>query len=119
LAGLGAGAGNAPTEVLVAVLDKMGYETGVDLYRIIDAAEEIVRPRMLRPQVIDKSSLILGYAGVYSSFLLHTMRAVQKYQVDPRDILIELGRRKVVGGQEDMIIDVAYEIYQKKKDIKN
>lgn len=115
LAGLGAGAGNAQTEVLAVVLDKMGYETGVDLYKIMDAAEDIVRPRMLRPQVIDKSSLILGYAGVYSSFLLHTYRAVEKFDADPRDVLIELGRRRVVGGQEDMIIDVAYELSKKKK----
>jgi len=115
LGGLGAGAGNAPTEVLVAVLEKMEYQTGVDLYKIIDAAEDIVRPRMLRPQIIDKSSLILGYAGVYSSFLLHTFRAVEKFRVDPRDVLIELGKRRVVGGQEDMIIDVAHELWKKKE----
>ena len=115
LGGLGAGAGNAPTEVLTAVFEKMGYETGVDLYRIIDAAEDIVRPLMNRPQIIDKSSLILGYAGVYSSFLLHTYRAVERFNVDPRDVLVELGKRKVVGGQEDMIIDVAHELSQRKK----
>ena len=114
LGGVGAGAGNAPTEVLAAVLDKMGFQTGIDLYTIIDAAEDIMRPRMLRPQIIDKSSLILGYAGVYSSFLLHTYKAAEKFDVDPRDILIELGRRKVVGGQEDMIIDVACELSKKK-----
>jgi len=114
LGGLGAGAGNAPTEVLAAVLDKMGYVTGIDLYKIMDAAEDIVRPIMRRPQVIDRSSLILGYAGVYSSFLLHTYRAVEKFDVDPRDVLVELGRRRVVGGQEDMIIDVAHELSQKK-----
>lgn len=113
LAGMGAGAGNTPTEVLVAVLDKLGYETGVDLYAIMDAAEDVVRPLMQRPQVIDKSSLSLGYAGVYSSFFLHTVRAAQKYGLDPRDILIELGKRKVVGGQEDMIIDVAVELKEK------
>jgi 4-hydroxy-2-oxovalerate aldolase len=114
LGGLGAGAGNAPTEVLAAVFDKMGFETGVDLYGIMDAAEDVVRPLMQRPQVIDKSSLILGYAGVYSSFLLHTYRAVKRFDVEPRDVLIELGKRKVVGGQEDMIIDVAHELSQKK-----
>jgi 4-hydroxy-2-oxovalerate aldolase len=113
LGGLGAGAGNAPTEVLAAVLDKAGYETGVDLYSIMDAAADIVFPRMLRPQVIDKPSLILGYAGVYSSFLLHTFKAADQFKVDPRDVLIELGKRKVVGGQEDMIIDVAYELSKK------
>jgi len=114
LGGLGAGAGNAPTEVLAAVFDKMGCDTGVDLYRIMDAAEDIVRPLMQRPQVIDKPSLILGYAGVYSSFLLHTYRAVERFDVEPRDVLVELGRRKVVGGQEDMIIDVAYELSKRK-----
>ncbi|KKM11360.1 4-hydroxy-2-oxopentanoic acid aldolase [Clostridiales bacterium PH28_bin88] len=107
LAGLGAGAGNTPTEVLVAVLDRLGYETGVDLYAIMDAAEDVVRPLMRRPQVIDKAALSLGYAGVYSSFLLHTFRSAEKFGLDPRDILIELGHRKVVGGQEDMIVDVA------------
>ena len=110
LAGMGAGAGNTPTEVLVAVLDKMGYETGVDLYAIMDAAEDVVRPMMQRPQVIDKAALSIGYAGVYSSFLLHTARAADKFKLDPRDILIELGKRKVVGGQEDMIVDVALEL---------
>jgi 4-hydroxy 2-oxovalerate aldolase len=110
LAGMGAGAGNTPTEVLVAVLDKLGYETGIDLYAIMDAAEDVVRPLMQRPQVIDKAALSLGYAGVYSSFLLHTARAAEKYQLDPRDILIELGKRKVVGGQEDMIVDLALEL---------
>lgn len=107
LAGLGAGAGNTPTEVLVAVLDRLGYETGVDLYAAMDAAEDVARPLMRRPQVIDKAALSLGYAGVYSSFLLHTFRSAEKFGLDPRDILIELGRRKVVGGQEDMIVDVA------------
>ncbi|HVJ49613.1 4-hydroxy-2-oxovalerate aldolase [Desulfitobacterium sp.] len=110
LAGMGAGAGNTPTEVLVAVLNKLGYETGVDLYAVMDAAEDIVRPLMQRPQVIDKAALSLGYAGVYSSFMLHTFRAASKYGLDPRDILIELGKRKVVGGQEDMIMDVALEV---------
>ena len=111
--GLGAGAGNAQTEVLVAVLDKLGYETGVDLYKIMDVADDIVVPKMKRPQVIDKNSLSIGYAGVYGSFLLHALRASEKFGVDTRDILIELGRRKTVGGQEDMIVDVAYELSKK------
>jgi 4-hydroxy-2-oxovalerate aldolase len=115
LCGLGAGAGNAPIEVLVAVMNKLGYDTGVDLFSIMDAAEDIVRPRMTQPLVIDKASLSLGYAGVYSSFLLHTRKAVEKYPVDERTILMELGRRRVVGGQEDMIIDVAHELYNQKK----
>jgi len=110
LCGLGAGAGNTPTEVLVAVLDKLGYKTGVDLYKIMRAAEEIMRPRMPRPQVIDRASLVLGYAGVYSSFLLHTYKAAERFKVAPLDILLELGKLKVVGGQEDMIVDVAYEL---------
>lgn len=110
LCSLGAGAGNTPTEVLVAVLDKLGYKTGVDLYKIMRSAEEIMRPRMPRPQIIDRASLTLGYAGVYSSFLLHTYKAAERFKVDPLDILLELGKLKVVGGQEDMIVDVAYEL---------
>lgn len=113
LAGMGAGAGNTPTEVLAAVLDRMGYETGIDLWAVMDAAEDVVRPLMLRPQVIDKAALSIGYAGVYSSFLLHTFRAAEKFGLDPRDILVELGRLRVVGGQEDMIVDVALELSKK------
>jgi acetaldehyde dehydrogenase (acetylating) len=116
LAGLGAGAGNAPTEVLIAVLDKSGYETGVDLYGVMDAAEDVVRPLLKRPQMIDKPSLSLGYAGVYSSFLLHTFRVVKKVGLDPRDVLIELGKRRVVGGQEDMILDVAMQLKREKEE---
>ena len=108
--GLGAGAGNTPTEVLTAVLDLQGYDTGIDLLKIQDAAEDVVTPIMPRPQVIDRAGLTLGYAGVYSSFLLHTYRAAAKFELDPRDILIELGARKVVGGQEDTIIDLAAEM---------
>ena len=108
--GLGAGAGNCPTEVLVAACAKSGIETGVDPLAMMDAAEEVVRP--IRPEqgVIDRDGLLLGYAGVYGSFLLHARRAAERYGVDAKDILIELGRRKVVGGQEDMIIDVAVEL---------
>jgi 4-hydroxy-2-oxovalerate/4-hydroxy-2-oxohexanoate aldolase len=114
-AGLGAGSGNTPLEVFVAVCNKMGIETGVDLYAAMDAAEDVVRPRMVRPVIIDKPSLTMGYAGVYSSFLLHAYRAAEQFGVDPRDVLVELGRRKVVGGQEDMIVDVAVELAQRKK----
>lgn len=110
---LGAGAGNTQTEVLVAVLDRIGIQTGVDLYKIMDLAENIVAPILPKPQEITKGSLVLGYAGVYSSFLLHAQRAAKKYNIDSRDILIELGRRNVVGGQEDMIADVAAEIANK------
>jgi 4-hydroxy-2-oxovalerate aldolase len=110
LCGLGAGAGNAPTEVLVAVLDKLSYKTDIDLYKIMYTAEDVMRPHMHRPQIIDMASLTLGYAGVYSSFLLHTYKAAERFKVKPLDILLELGRRRVVGGQEDMIVDVAYEL---------
>ncbi|MEW6622332.1 MAG: 4-hydroxy-2-oxovalerate aldolase [Bacillota bacterium] len=110
--GLGAGAGNTQTEVLVAVLDKLGYLTNIDLYKIMDVADDIVSPKMQRPQVIDKNSLSIGYAGVYGSFLLHSLRAAEKFNVDARDILVELGKLRTVGGQEDMIIDVAYELSQ-------
>ncbi len=108
--GLGAGAGNCPTEVLVAVSERLGYATGVDTLRIMDVAEDVVKPVMLRPQVVDRSALTLGYAGVYSSFLLHAERAAERFGVDAREILLELGRRKAVGGQEDMIVDVAMEL---------
>lgn len=110
--GLGAGAGNAQTEALIGVLDKLGYHTGVDFYKIMDVAEDIVEPIMHRPQVVRNAPLMLGYAGVYSSFLLHTYRAAEKFNLDPRDILVELGRRRMVGGQEDMIVDVAYQLAQ-------
>lgn len=108
--GLGAGAGNAQIEVLTAVIKKLNYETNIDLYKIMDVADDIVKPKMVRAQVIDKNSLSIGYAGVYGSFLLHALRAAEKFNVDARDILMELGRRKTVGGQEDMIVDVAYEL---------
>ena len=110
LAGLGAGAGNAQTEILAAVFSLMGVETGLNLYALMDAAEDRVRPRMLQPPLVDRNTLTLGYAGVYSSFLLHAERASQRFGVDTRDILVELGRRKTVGGQEDLIIDVAHEL---------
>lgn len=110
VAGFGAGAGNTPLEVLVAVLDRMGVETGVNLDKIMDVAEDVALPLMTKPTRIDRDSLILGYAGVYSSFLLHAKRAEAKHGVPSRAILMELGRRKAVGGQEDMIEDVALEM---------
>lgn len=106
-AGLGAGAGNTPMEVLVAVLDRMGVHTGVDVWKIQDVAEDLVVPMMDFPIRIDRDALTLGYAGVYGSFLLFAKRAEAKYGVPARDILVELGRRGMVGGQEDMIEDTA------------
>ncbi|MDN3233168.1 MULTISPECIES: 4-hydroxy-2-oxovalerate aldolase [Priestia] len=116
---LGAGAGNTQTEVLVAVLEKLGIHTGVDLYKIMDVADDIAATILTVPQEITKDSLILGYAGVYSSFQLHAQRAAQHFNIDSRDILIELGKRKVVGGQEDMIMDVAAQISKERKKVHN
>ncbi len=112
-AGLGAGAGNTPLEVFAAVCERMGVHTGIDLYRFMDAAEDLVVPMMDHPIRVDRESLILGYAGVYSSFLLFAQRAAQKYGVPARDILVEMGRRKAVGGQEDLIEEVALEIQRR------
>ncbi len=106
-AGLGAGAGNTPMEVLVAVLDRMGVHTGIDVWKIQDVAEDLVVPIMDFPIRIDRDALTLGYAGVYGSFLLFAKRAGAKYGIPSRDILVELGRKKMVGGQEDMIEDTA------------
>lgn len=107
VAGLGAGAGNTPLEVFLAVCDRMGIETGVDLFKLMDVAEEIIVPMMDHLVRIDRDSLTLGYAGVYSTFLLHAKRAAERTGVPARDILVELGARKMIGGQEDMIIDTA------------
>jgi len=112
--GLGAGAGNAQLEALVAVLNKGGYTSGVDLYKLMDLSRDVVEGLMHRPQVINGDTLAIGYAGAYGSFLLHSRRAAEKFGVDARDILLELGRRKTVGGQEDMIIDVAIELANNK-----
>lgn len=114
IAGLGAGAGNTPLEVFVAVLNRMEVETGVDLYKVADCAEEAVVPMMEKLVRVDRESLILGYAGVYSSFLLFAQRAEKKYGVSARDLLVELGRRRTVGGQEDMIEDLALDMAREK-----
>jgi len=112
---LGAGSGNTQTEVMVAVFDRLGYKTGVDLYPIMDVANNIVAKFMPRPQEITGSSLIMGYSGVYSSFLLFTEDAAKKFNVEERDILIELGKMQAVGGQEDLIYEVARELSKVKK----
>lgn len=106
----GAGAGNTPTEALAAVLDRLGLRSGVDPLRMFDVAEEVVRPVMDGECVLDRMSLIMGYAGVYSSFLRHAYRAADRYGVSGADILMRCGERKLIGGQEDQIIDIAVEL---------
>jgi 4-hydroxy-2-oxovalerate/4-hydroxy-2-oxohexanoate aldolase len=107
VAGLGAGAGNTPLEVFLAVADRLGIQTGVDLFKLMDVAEDVIVPMMDHIVRVDRDSLTLGFAGVYSTFLLHAKRAAARFGVSARDILVELGRKKMIGGQEDMIEDTA------------
>jgi 4-hydroxy 2-oxovalerate aldolase len=110
LCALGAGAGNSPTEVLAAVLDRLGVETGVDVSALLDAAEEVVRPYLPRWPKMDRNAVVQGWAGVYSSFLLHAEHASRRYGVAAHDILRRCGELGLVGGQEDMIIDIAIQM---------
>jgi 4-hydroxy 2-oxovalerate aldolase len=114
LRGLGAGAGNAKTELLAAVLDKMGAETGLDIFKLMDAAEYVIAPIMPFQPFPDRDSISIGYAGVYSTFLLHAKRAAERYGIDLREIMMELGRREAVAGQEDWVIDVALDVAKEK-----
>jgi 4-hydroxy 2-oxovalerate aldolase len=106
----GAGAGNTSTEALVAVLERLDMRTGINVLSIIDAAEDVLRPVMDEECVLDRMSLIMGYAGVYSSFLKHAYRAAERYEVCGAEILLECGRQRLVGGQEDQIIQIAVEL---------
>src|SRR5947209_11719174 len=116
LRGLGAGAGNAPTELLAAALDKLGLNPGLDVFKLMDAAEFIIAPMMPFQPIPDRDAIALGYAGVYSTFLLHARRAGERYNIDPRTILVELGRRKAMAGQEDWILDVTLDLARQREE---
>ncbi len=113
--GFGAGAGNTPLEILVAVLEKMGYATGIDLYGVLDASDVADKELVKSPPGIKPLSIVSGLAGVFSGFSKHVERISEEYEVDPRDIFFELGKRKVIAGQEDLIVEVAIQLSQKRK----
>lgn len=115
LVALGAGAGNAPTEVLAAAFERLDVKTGVDTQALMGAAEDVVKPFITRMPVMDRASIMQGYAGVYSSFLIHAERAAERYGVPAHAILEEVGRAGYVGGQEDMIVDVAVRLAEEQK----
>lgn len=117
LCALGAGAGNAPTEVLAATFDRLGVDTGVDVQAVLAAAEEVLRPLIPRMPIADRSAIVQGYAGVYSSFLLHAERASERYGVPTHEILQRAGEAGYVGGQEDMIIDIAIQLAQGRSEV--
>ena len=110
----GAGAGTATVEALIGMFDKIGVKTGIDFFDIADAAEEVVAPTMPTECLLDRNALIMGYAGVYSSFLKHAVRQGERYGVPAHELLLRAGRRKLIGGQEDQLIDIALEIQRER-----